>query len=209
MDLFDEPAASHRLPMPGAEVTYYPSIPLSAPPEFLLKELVATTPWRAEDIVVWGKKYAQPRLIAWFGSPGQSYTYSGISMEPLPWTPLLLRLREAVMQAAGGPEFNSVLLNYYRDHRDSMGFHSDDEPELGPRPVIASLSLGEERVLVFKHRSDAALRPVRVPLGSGSLLMMAGDTQRNWRHGIEKLSRPCGARVNLTFRVINALRPPA
>lgn len=99
-----------------------------------------------------------------------------------------------------GVAFNSVLLNYYRDNRDSMGFHSDDEPELGPRPVIASLSLGTPRTLVFKPRGDLRADDVKLVLESGSLLLMRGDTQKNWKHGIMKQTRPCGGRVNLTFR---------
>jgi len=95
-----------------------------------------------------------------------------------------------------------TLLNYYRDHRDAMGFHSGDEPELGPEPVIASLSLGETRTLVLKHRRRKDLAPVRIPLHSGSLLVMKGATQHKWKHGINKVAQPCGPRVNLTFRRI-------
>ncbi len=112
---------------------------------------------------------------------------------------LLTRLKARVEQVTGS-RFNSVLLNYYRDQRDSMGLHADDEPELGAEPVIASLSLGEERKLVFRHRSRRELTTVSVPLPSGSLLVMRGPTQRHWKHGIRKLTRPCGPRVNLTFR---------
>jgi alkylated DNA repair dioxygenase AlkB len=99
-------------------------------------------------------------------------------------------------------DFNSVLLNYYRDQRDSMGFHSDDERELGERPIIASLSLGEERTFILKHKTKKHLKTVRLILASGSLLLMKGGTQRYWKHGINKESRPCGPRVNLTFRRI-------
>jgi alkylated DNA repair dioxygenase AlkB len=95
-----------------------------------------------------------------------------------------------------------VLLNYYRDHRDSMGMHSDDEPELGPRPAIASVSLGHQRTFILKHRTRKELERVTLPLESGSLLLMKGDTQRHWKHGIDKERRPCGPRINLTFRQI-------
>ena len=98
--------------------------------------------------------------------------------------------------------FNSVLLNYYRDNRDSMGFHSDDEPELGERPVIASVSLGEERTLVLKHQLNKLAKPVRLRLASGSVLLMKGETQRYWKHGVAKKTRACGPRINLTFRRI-------
>ena len=150
---------------------------------------------------MWGKKHPQPRLIAWYGDPGRTYTYSGIEMRPLPWTHLLQHIRLKV-ESACSERFNSVLLNYYRNERDSMGMHSDDEPELGPRPTIASLSIGQERVFTFAPRRRQQLRPMQLTLPSGSLLLMKGDTQRNWKHGIAKASRPMGPRVNLTFRQI-------
>ena len=166
-----------------------------------MHRLIDEISWRAESIVVWGKTYSQPRLIAWYGDAGKNYTYSGIELTPLPWTAALLDIKSRV-EAAARMNFNSVLLNYYRDHRDSMGMHSDDEPELGERPVLASLSLGEERIFILKHKREKALKPVRVQLASGSLLLMKGETQRYWKHAIEKETRPCGPRVNLTFRRI-------
>lgn len=187
--------------MQDAEVYFIRTLRLPAPAESLLASFIRETPWRAEDIVVWGKRFPQPRLTAWYGDPGQSYTYSGIDLVPLPWTALLLQIKSQV-EAAAAETFNSVLLNYYRDNRDSMGMHSDDESELGPRPVIASLSLGEQRTLVFKHKTSASLRSIRLPLPSGSLLLMKGETQRNWKHGINKEDRMLGPRVNLTFRQV-------
>jgi len=174
---------------------------LGAPDVVILQRLISETPWRQESVTVWGKRHLQPRLVAWYGDPKRSYTYSGITLTPLDWTPLLLSLRSAVEQAAQAT-FNSVLLNYYRDNNDSMGFHSDDEPELGPSPVIASLSVGETRTFVFRHKADKTLKPVRLELVSGHLLVMKGDTQKNWQHAIAKESRKCGSRVNLTFRTI-------
>lgn len=188
--------------MQDAEVLLLRRFDLPMPPERLLQELVADTPWRAEEIIVWGKRYPQPRLTAWYGDPGRAYTYSGILMNPLPWTTRLAQLRQLVEDACD-EQFNSVLLNYYRNERDSMGLHSDDERELGLRPVIASLSLGESRTLVFKHKKLRDLSAVNLPLESGNLLLMKGDTQRNWKHGISKSSKPLGPRVNLTFRRIN------
>jgi alkylated DNA repair dioxygenase AlkB len=149
---------------------------------------------------VFGKTHPQPRLVAWYGDPGTRYSYSGIDHEPLPWTKALQRLRRQVADVCGYG-FNSVLLNYYRDGRDSMGMHADDEPELGPRPVIASVSLGEPRPFRLVHRRREA-ESLSLPLPSGSLLLMRGDTQRNWKHGINKTSRTCGPRINLTFRRI-------
>ena len=168
-------------------------------PEALMQELIDATEWRQQPITIYGKSYLQPRLLAWHGD--LPYSYSGIRLEPLPWTALLQRLRQLI-ETLTGLEFNSVLLNYYRDQNDCMGMHSDDEPELGPQPAIASLSLGETRDLVFKHRTRKDLQRFKLPLGSGSLLLMQGSTQQHWRHGINRLKKPCGPRLNLTFRKI-------
>jgi len=189
------------LEIPDAEIFYAPRVDLGADPDLILNELIAQVPWRCEVINLWGKQYQQPRLAAWFGDAGARYTYSGLSLEPLPWTDLLAGLRNRV-EALAEATFNSVLLNYYRDHRDSMGMHSDEEPELGRNPIIASVSLGEQRTLVMKHKTNKTLKPVHLPLHSGSLLLMKGATQHHWKHGINKLAGPCGPRVNLTFRRI-------
>ena len=162
------------------------------------------TPWRQETITLFGKTHLQPRLIAWYGDEGTQYRYSGKTHQPLPWTTCLQALRERIA-ALVGAEFNSVLLNYYRDHRDSMGLHADDEAELGPKPVIASLSLGAERVLYFHHKRERNTPGVDIPLPDGSVLLMRGATQQNWKHGIRKLTRPCGPRLNLTFRLVRPL----
>ncbi|MEE4191881.1 MAG: alpha-ketoglutarate-dependent dioxygenase AlkB [Halieaceae bacterium] len=187
--------------IPGAQVSYTPSLALSPSADACLAALIEETPWRQDPITLFGKTVMQPRLHAWYGDEGAHYAYSGLALAPLPWTPLLSALKSQV-EAACGHDFNSVLLNYYRDHRDSMGMHADDEPELGPEPVIASLSLGEQRPLRFKHRHDREVESVKLPLAHGSLLLMAGQTQRNWHHGMAKQARPCGPRVNLTFRKI-------
>lgn len=199
--LFPPPAGFEDLRLRDAEVSYLRQLPLPAPPQELLARLLVDVPWRAEHIVLWGKRVAQPRLTAWYGDAQRAYRYSGLHLTPLPWAGLLLEIKRAV-EAHSGVEFNSVLLNLYRHQRDSMGLHSDDEPELGERPVIASLSLGETRTLVFKHKRDTSLKRVRLPLESGSLLLMQGNTQHCWKHGIDKQTQPCGPRVNLTFRRI-------
>jgi len=201
VDLFATHDGLARIPMQDAKVYYLHHLPLAEVPHIVMAQLIEEIPWRAENIVVWGRTYPQPRLIAWYGDAGKNYTYSGILLEPLPWTPALLDIKSRV-EAATRMDFNSVLLNYYRDHRDSMGLHSDDEPELGERPILASLSLGEERIFILKHRKDKTLKPVRLKLASGSLLLMKGETQRYWKHGIDKETHPCGPRVNLTFRRI-------
>jgi len=200
-DLFPAQDGLEHIPVQGTEMYYLRHLPLVQPPHIVMGRLIDEVPWRAENIVVWGRSYPQPRLIAWYGDVGKNYTYSGIHLEALPWTRVLLDIKSRV-EAVAGTDFNSVLLNYYRDHRDSMGLHSDDEPELGERPILASLSLGEERTFILKHKRKKALRPVRLKLASGSLLLMKGDTQRYWKHGIDKETCPCGPRVNLTFRRI-------
>ena len=200
-DLFPAQTTFERIPMQDAEVYYLRELFLAQTAEAIMNQLINEVRWRAENIVVWGKTYAQPRLIAWYGDNGTSYTYSGIPHDPLPWTDTLIDIKNRIEKFAG-TDFNSVLLNYYRSHRDSMGLHSDDEPELGRRPIIASLSLGEERTLILKHKTKRDLKSVRLKLASGSLLLMKGETQHCWKHGIEKEKRPCGPRVNLTFRRI-------
>jgi alkylated DNA repair dioxygenase AlkB len=187
--------------MQDADVSYLDRLTLAQSDTQVLRQLIAEVAWRSEEVVMWGRKMPQPRLIAWYGDAARCYAYSGIRLEPLGWTPLLLDIKSRVETAARA-NFNSVLLNYYRDNRDSIGFHSDDEPELGDRPVIASLSLGEERTLIFKHKTSKRAEPIRLRLVSGSLLLTKGDTQRCWKHGIPKETRPCGPRVNLTFRQI-------
>jgi alkylated DNA repair dioxygenase AlkB len=190
-----------RVQIQDADVVYLRHLELSQPDAQILQRLVAEVPWRAQEVMVWGRKVPQPRLTAWYGDSGANYAYSGIRLQPQPWTPLMLDIRSRIEEAVSAT-FNSVLLNYYRDNNDSIGFHSDDEPELGGRPVIASLSLGEARTFVLKHKRLREAKPVRLRLASGSLLLMAGDTQRYWRHGVPKESRHCGPRVNLTFRRI-------
>lgn len=190
-----------RLPLANADLLFWRQVDLGRAQDSLLQELIGSTDWRHEEITVYGKSYLQPRLSAWHGN--LSYSYSGIRLEPVPWTPTLLDLRARV-EALTGHEFNSVLLNYYRDQKDSMGMHSDDERELGAQPAIASLSLGDERTFLLKHKTRKDLKTVKLALPAGSLLLMQGDTQQYWRHGINKETSPCGPRINLTFRFIQS-----
>ena len=191
-----------RIHLPEADLLFYEQLDLGDG-QALLGQLIDDTDWQQEYITIYGKTHPRPRLVAWHGDPGASYTYSGVSHDPRPWTVVLARLRDRV-QALSGHAFNSVLLNYYRDGRDSMGLHADDEPELGEYPVIASLSLGEERTLYFTHRTRRELSNINLPLPAPSQLIRAGGTQANWKHGIRTLSRDCGPRINLTFRRVYA-----
>ncbi|GAB3470170.1 alpha-ketoglutarate-dependent dioxygenase AlkB [Massilia terrae] len=197
MDLFASSATLTPIPVEDGELAFLPQLALPWPNEEILRRLIDETAWRAETVVVYGKRHLQPRLTAWHGDAG--YTYSGLRLEPLPFSPLLQTIRAAVEQATGR-RFNSVLLNYYRNERDSMGMHADDEPELGPEPAIASVSFGATRTFILRHK--ASKRTIKLDLADGSLLLMAGQFQQEWLHGINKLSRPTGPRVNLTFRYI-------
>lgn len=197
MDLFDSPDTLTSIPIEDGTLALLARLPLPYSNDEILSRLLAETPWRQDSIVLFGKRHLQPRLTAWYGDA--SYTYSGLRLDPLPWTPLLAEIRVAV-EAACGVRFNSVLLNYYRDERDSMGMHSDDEPELGPEPVIASLSYGATRSFVLRHKRNK--RTVKLDLHDGSLLLMSGSLQSNWLHGINKSTRSIGERLNLTFRYV-------
>lgn len=197
MDLFAPQAGLLPLPLDDGELGWMAQLPLPWSNADVFARLLAETDWREETVVIYGKRHLQPRLSAWYGE--KAYAYSGLRLQPTPFTPLLTTLRDAV-EAATGHAFNSVLLNYYRNERDSMGLHSDDEPELGPRPAIASLSFGEARTFLLKHKHTR--QTMRVPLTDGSLLLMAGDTQQYWVHGINKMTKSLQGRINLTFRKI-------
>ena len=168
-----------------------------------LAALLGAVPWRQESVRLFGREIPSPRLTAWYGDPGCVYTYSGLTLEPLPWTPLLASIRERV-EAGAGQRFNSVLLNRYRDGSDSMGWHADDERELGPEPTIASVSLGARRTFQLKHKTRKEQRRLDVDLEHGSLLVMRPPTQAHWLHGVPKRrgADAPGERVNLTFRHI-------
>jgi alkylated DNA repair dioxygenase AlkB len=180
-------------------VRYEPGLLDPAQANELLRALLASTAWSRKAFTIYGRRVPFPRLTAWYGDPGAVYTYSGIRNEPLPWTAALDALR-ALLAERTGVRFNSVLLNWYRDGHEHMGWHADDEPELGPAPTIASVSLGGERLFEFEHRRDR--ERISLVLTHGSLLLMEGETQRNWRHRLPKQRGACAARVNLTFRVV-------
>lgn len=163
-------------------------------------QLKSKIDWQQEPIKIFGKMIMQPRLTAWYGNEGKSYRYSGIEMQPKTWIIELLDIKQRIERFTKC-SFNSVLLNFYRSGSDSMGWHSDDEKELGKNPTIASVSFGAERVFLFKHRSEKHLRK-KLPLTNGSLLVMSGNTQHFWHHAIPKTAKPIGERINLTFRNI-------
>lgn len=197
MDLFDTPGTLAPIPIEDGQLALLRQLPLPWTNAEVLTRLLHETPWRQESVVVYGKRHLQPRLTAWYGEA--SYTYSGLKLDPLPWTPLLLAIRTEV-EAACGQRFNSVLLNRYRNGQDSMGMHSDDEAELGTEPAIASLSYGTTRRFILRHKRTK--QTLNLALEDGSLLLMSGKLQENWLHGINKSARSLGERINLTFRYI-------
>ena len=189
------------LALPDAEIILYEGFFSAAESESLFAELLATTRWEQGHLKIYGKEIAEPRLTAWYGDAGKSYTYSGITRQPLPWTPALLQIKERV-EAVAQTTFNSVLLNRYRDGHDSIGWHQDKEPELGQNPVIASVSFGATRRFQLRHKRRKDVPRVDLALTHGSLLIMRGPTQHCWVHQLPKTAQPVGERINLTFRVI-------
>lgn len=157
--------------------------------------------WKQDHIKLYGKIIPLPRLTAWYGDRGKSYTYSGITSQPDPWNKGLLYMKQRIEECAGS-EFNSVLLNWYRDGDDHLNWHADDEKELGVNPIIASVSFGETREFLVRRNDDISKRLV-LPLKHGSLLLMKGELQHFWQHSIPKRKRVKGSRFNLTFRYID------
>jgi alkylated DNA repair dioxygenase AlkB len=188
-----------RLELPDGEGVLFRRAFTPAESAHLLAVLERETPWRQQIITLYGRSIASPRLSAWHGDPGAVYSYSGLRLEPEPWTPVLKIARERV-EALAGTQFNSVLLNRYRDGQDSMGWHSDDEPELGRNPVIASASFGAARRFLMQHKKQRLRREWL--LEDGDVLVLGGSTQHYWRHHVPKTRQPVGPRINLTFRWI-------
>ncbi len=188
-----------------AEVSHYPGFLRDAERQSIFDQLRDTTPWEQHVVRLFGRSHPAPRLSAWYGDQGATYTYSGLRLSPQPWTPQLDQLRQRVSALTSKP-FNSALLNYYRDGSDGMGWHSDDEPELGRDPCIASLSLGSERRFLLRHKTQSNLPTHEYLLGDGDLLIMDGETQHHWKHQIPKTRRPVGPRINITFRYVHMTR---
>lgn len=183
-----------------AEILYYPHFFDSEKADRIFASLNDEIPWQQDEITIFGKTHPQPRLTALFGNQGKPYSYSNIVMQPHAWNPILTYIKEEV-EFISGEQFTTVLLNKYRDGKDSNGWHSDNEKELGRNPVIASISLGAERFFHLRHNSDPHQK-IKILLQHGSLLLMKGTTQHFWKHQIPKTSKPTGIRINLTFRTI-------
>lgn len=194
--LFD----SNLLPYDG-DVRYFPALFTLQESDTVFHQLMENINWKQEAIKLFGKAVLQPRLTAWYGDAGKSYSYSGITMQPLPWSTLLLQLKQKA-EAIASQGFNSALLNLYRNGQDSMGWHRDNEKELGKDPVIASLSFGATRVFKLRHVQDKK-HVLSIALEPGSLLLMQGATQHHWLHQLPKTALITGPRINLTFRRIH------
>jgi len=190
--------------LPGATLRFQPDWLGGDAADRLFDDLIDALPWSVHRIRLFGREVDSPRLSAWIGDADAVYRYSGTAFTPHAWTEALSGLRRR-LEGALDASFNSVLANLYRNGRDAMGWHSDDEPELGPQPVIASVSLGAPRRFLLKHRQDANARAA-VVLPHGSLLVMSGDTQRLYRHALPRTARPLGPRINLTFRQVDPVR---
>lgn len=188
------------LQLPDSDIRYYPNFLNTKKADLYFESLRKNVKWQQDDIKVFGKIYAQPRLTALFGNNGKPYSYSNITMQPYEFTPELLEIKKQI-EAKTNVIFTTCLLNLYRDGNDSNGWHADNEKELGMNPVIASITLGQERFFHLKHRAQKELKH-KLLLEHGSLLLMEGETQHKWLHQIAKTKKPIGERINLTFRVI-------
>lgn len=196
--LFEPPSSEpvELLPYDLSAVMHRGAIPN---PEEVMAALMDSVPWQGRQIQMFGRWVDEPRLSSWHGDPGAEYRYSGVTLKPQPWSTDLAILKQ-ICEAVSGAPFNSVLANLYRTGRDSMGWHSDDEPELGPEPVIASISLGAVRRFDLRHR--ATKETVQVHLGPGDVLVMSHSSQRSWMHQVPRTTKVSEPRINLTFRQI-------
>ena len=186
--------------VPNAIIEYYPNFFEEAQAKLFFDKLYHEIPWQQDAITVFGKTHPQPRLTALFGNEGKPYSYSNIVMQPHSWNPLLTFIKNEIEEECN-EYFTTVLLNLYRNGKDSNGWHADNEKELGRNPVIASVSFGAERSFHLQHNSIPEAK-LKITLGNGSLLLMKGETQHFWKHQIPKTSKEVNPRINLTFRII-------
>ena len=186
--------------LPDAEIEYYPNFFTVEKANELFEKLKTEIPWQQDNITVFGQTHLQPRLTALFGNDGKTYSYSNIIMHPHKWNPLLMFIKNEIEEVCQ-ENFTTVLLNLYRDGKDSNGWHADNEKELGRNPIIASVSFGEERKFQLKHNINSNAK-MTLNLNHGSLLLMKEGSQVHYKHQIPKASQSKKARVNLTFRMI-------
>ncbi len=182
------------------EIQYFPSLFNLDESHDFLNRLQTEIAWRQEPIRIFGKLVMQPRLTALYGDLEKEYRYSGLLMKPLAWTETLLEIKKRI-EGLSDVTFTTALLNLYRNEKDSMGWHRDNEKELGPNPVIGSVSFGATRSFQLRHYYKKNLKEV-IDLEHGSFLLMRGSTQHFWEHCLPKRSKSCEPRINITFRVI-------
>ena len=198
LDLF--PKEKIILPLPDAVFEYYPNFFTNNEAEALFKKIHDETKWQHDEITIFGKKIAQPRLTCLFGNEGKPYSYSGITMHPNPWNPTLVYIKEKI-EAIAQQHFTTVLANLYRNEKDRNGWHADNEKELGRNPIIASVSFGEVRKFQLKHNNNPDAK-LTLNLSPGSLLLMKEGSQIHYKHQIPKATQSKKDRINLTFRTI-------
>ena len=189
-----------KLDLKDGEAIYYPSFFNQSESNHYFTSLLNQINWKSDDITVFGKTYPQPRLTAFYANNIKPYKYSNIVMHPNAFNAGLLNIKNKI-ESHLDTEFTSCLANLYRHGQDSNGWHADNEKELGDKPIIASVSFGAERVFQLKHRNNKTLK-TKIILEHGSLLLMQGETQKNWLHQIPKTKKKIGKRINLTFRII-------
>ena len=195
-----ENQTAQKFHIPDGEISLFDSFFNNTISEFYFKVLQREINWEQHRISLFGKSILEPRLTAFYGRPGVSYKYSGKVMQSQKLTNELIEIQESI-ERFSKTNFNSILLNYYRSGNDSMGWHSDDESCLGKNPTIASISLGSTRKMHFKHKT-LKNQKVNITLNNGSLLLMSGSLQHQWKHQIPKSKRIFLPRINLTFRKI-------
>lgn len=195
-------AGNNLLPF-GGELYYIENVLIPEASELYFNRLFSEVCWKHEPIRIFGKEILQPRLTAWYGDEEKPYTYSGLTMQAHRWIKPLSDIKK-VADEYSGVQSTSALLNLYRDGNDGMGWHRDNEKMLGPSPVIASISLGAVRKFQVRSYRDKN-NLISIELQPGSLVIMKGASQKEWEHRVPKTSKKVGARINITFRVINTL----
>jgi alkylated DNA repair dioxygenase AlkB len=201
MDLFSS-ADANLLPLEG-QLFYTPHCFSKTQSDFYFTQLLNEIPWQHDEVMMFGKKIITKRMTAWYGDEGCSYVYSNIKRNPLPWTNTLSEIKNVIEEKAN-TQFNSCLLNLYHDGSESMAYHSDDEPMLEQNGAIASVSFGAERRFLFRHNrhKENQVPIVELMLNHGSLLLMQGEIQNNWKHALPASAKIKSPRINLTFRTI-------
>lgn len=208
MNLFKHESLGHtkelqkvKFDLPDADITLFENFFTTAESDKLSKNLTTKIKWRQDQLKFYGKVVDLPRLEAWYGEAGFPYTYSGITLNPIPWNEDLLFIKKRIEEEAK-VKFSSCLLNLYRNGKDSVNWHQDNEKELGRNPIIGSVSFGETRPFQLKHLERGDLKKVDIALSHGSFLLMKGTTQHYWKHQIPKTTRKIKPRINLTFRIL-------